>query len=133
MIVERECDRLPARAGPVGRQFVAADCAEPGKERRFAAPHANLPHGDDERGLDDVLGGVFIAKSSHREAEQAREVRAEELIERTLIARAHALNELNVIHIEVGGCVAYRDPSPDELPGVMSIRGVGWPESFASL
>ena len=108
MIVEREGDRLPARAGPVGRQFVAADRAEPGKERRFAAPRANLPHGDDERRLDDVLGGVFIAKSSHREAEQAREVRAEELIERALVAGSHALNELNVIHIKIGARVAYR-------------------------
>ena len=133
MIVERERDRLPARAGPVGRQFVAADRAEPGKERRFAAPRANLPRGDDERRLDDVLGGVFIAKSSHREAEQAREVRAEELIERALVAGSHALNELSVIHID-DPCLCSLPPVPSpELPGVMSIRGAGWPESFACL
>ena len=77
---------------------MAADRAEPGKERRFAAPRANLPHGDDERRLDDVLGGVFIAESSHGEAEQAREIRVEELVERALVAGSHALNELGVIH-----------------------------------
>ena len=53
MIVERECDRLPARA------------------------------------------------------EQARKVRAEELIERALVAGSHALNELSVIHTRIRACVAY--------------------------
>ena len=120
MIVEQECHRLPARAGPVGRQFVAADRAEPGKERRFSAPRANLPHGDEERRLDDVLGGVFIAKSSPREAEQARDVRAEELIERALVAGSHALNELNVTHIKIRASVAYREFRRGQLPGVMS-------------
>src|SRR6476620_5372353 len=99
MIVERQCDRLPARAGIVGRQFVAADRAQPGEERRFAAPRANLPGGDDERRLDDVLGGVFIAKSTQREVEEAREVGAEELVERALVAGSHALSELDVSHV----------------------------------
>jgi hypothetical protein len=49
-----------------------------------------------------------IVKSSHREVEQAREVRAEELIERALVAGSHALNDLNVIHIEIRACVGYR-------------------------
>jgi hypothetical protein len=40
--------------------------------------------------------------------EQAREVRAEELIERALVAGSHALNERNVIHIKIRACVAYR-------------------------
>src|SRR6185503_3732870 len=99
MIVERECDWLPARAGPVGRHLVAADRAEPGKERRFAAPRGNLPHGANERRLDDVLGGVFVAKPPNREAEQARKERIEEFIERVFVAGSHALNELGVIHI----------------------------------
>ena len=108
--------RLAARAGPIGRQFVAADRAEPGKERRFAAPRADLPHGDDERRLNDVLGGVFVAKPPRREVKQAREVGAEELVERALVAGSHALDELKVIHVRIRACVAYSQfPSPDRL------------------
>jgi hypothetical protein len=59
------------------------------------------------RRLNDVLGDVLTVQSSHGEAEQAREVRSEELIERALVAGSHALDELGVIHIRIRPRVAY--------------------------
>src|SRR4029434_5653549 len=128
MILERECDWLPARPGPIGRQLVPADRAEPGKERRFTAPRVDLPHGYDQRRLDDFLGGVFVAKSPHGEAEQAWKVRTEKLIKRALVARSHALNELNVVHTR-NGC---RCSLPPVLStgGLPAVGGASGPESF---
>ena len=81
-----------------------ADGAEPGEEGRLAAPRTEVAHGGNERGLDDVFGGVRIPQAQDREAEQPGKIVREEFVERTFIAAEHAPDQFAlaaVVHLDL--------------------------------
>ena len=97
-------ERAPSSALPLGEEFVAAERAQPGEERRLAAPGFQAANSGDECGLDGVLGRRDVTGPPEREPEETLKITREELVEGLFVARAHAMDGLLVIHARRWAC-----------------------------
>jgi hypothetical protein len=77
---------------------VAADLAQPREQRRAAAKSPQAAHGVDHGHLHDIFdGGVIERTAARRECTEACRVGLEELVEGSLIATAHPVDEFLLV------------------------------------
>src|ERR1700738_3579477 len=93
-------DGAPFRLAVCIYQLISTDFRQPREQCRLTAIACEMSDGLDQGTLDDVLqgGGVQRRSSCDKGYEPGRAV-LEELIECTLIARAHSLNQCAILFV----------------------------------
>ena len=89
----------PTRAVEPRADLVSTQRAEPGEQRGLTAIGVELVEGADQRQLSDLLRGVVVATQPRPgKPIQTREVRREELLERSLLPREQPASLDQIAH-----------------------------------